>query len=323
MDSTITAEITSGQTIDASSVTVSATAADGSKGSAALVQSFVGSVGGIVSVSGAVADAIVGHEIIASANGTLDGDGNNTLAVSATDSSSVQTFTFGGAIGAIAAGIAYSDSTKSSTVSASIGANSSATDFTGISVTGSDQGNVAAYALAAAGGIFSGDGAAATALDMANVSAFLGHDSTIGYGAGGATINASASPAAWADAQGYGASVGGSLGASVALATAEPTVTASVGDNDTATGDGPLAVAAVAIPGSTALTIKNPTTGLALASNGGCGVSYAACALTTAGNGGVLSRVRPRLRSTDRVRSPRTPRTARTGSTAPPSSSPP
>jgi filamentous hemagglutinin family protein len=227
-------------TVVAPSLTVAAVMQDGSN-PASKVYAYAGGAG-IVGLGAAVADALVQNTVTASIGGTLTGDGSNTASVSARDTSSIDAQGLGAAVGAVAAGIVVTNASKSSTVTASTLASSTITQYQTINVTAADSGAVSASATAAAGGLLSGAGATGLASDTAAVTAQVG-GGTVTAGSGGLNIKASDTPDVEAD--GLGVSVGAlSVGASVATATAAPTVSAKIADSTNLSGSGAVSVLA-------------------------------------------------------------------------------
>ncbi|TFY97147.1 leukotoxin LktA family filamentous adhesin [Ramlibacter humi] len=251
-------------TLNAANVAVGALMRDNGTDSAAKVKAYVGAAG-LVGVGAGVADAIVRNTVSASLGGTVTGGTgtSNTVLVSAQDTSSVATEGVGAAVGAGAVGVVASIADKESQVTAETLAGANVTQYKTIGLTASESGAVTSSAIAAAGGIVAGTGAGSTARDQGNVTA-----TARGTLAAGEAVNVTALATPDVSATAWGVAVGGfSVGASIALAEARPTVTASVADSAAINGAGALAVSA---------GVMTPTTG------------NSADADTIAGSGGTL-----------------------------------
>ena len=263
IDEAVTATI--GGTITASTVSAMATMDNGSNGNAATVNAYAGTGALGLPIGAAVADARIDNAVTASVGGTITGSGANNLTISAEDSTVIATDAFGAtAAGGVALGVSLAFSQKSSQITAAILTGSNIAGFTAIALTATATGSVTASATAGVGGAgLAADGAAATATDEATITAEVGDPTlaptsdgiTIALGSGGITLNASATPDASANA--YGVAVAGvaALGASVAIATAEPDVQAVIADGTVMTGIGGAsleALSAVPVGGTSA-----------------------------------------------------------------------
>jgi len=236
VDQQVTADAEDG-TIVAGSLTIAAQAEDDGSGHAARTIAAAGAGGLYVGLGAAVANSDVDNSVTAELGSTVnDGAAASTtqpptifstsIDVTAADNSSVRADAYGFAGGAAAVGVSVALAKRDSAVAADVlaGANLAAGSVTD---SASDGGETWAYSLAGAGGIFAGSGSAATATDDASVTAELMGGATIV--AGDTQVTATDTP----DAKGFafGIAVGGAaVGASVALVTADPTVTAAVDD---------------------------------------------------------------------------------------------
>jgi len=238
--------------ISSDNVVVAATVADGTGGKAGVAHAYAGG-GGLVGLGAGVADVLVTNQVTAtmgSATGSSDGDAS----VLATDSSSLSSTTAGGAVGAVAAGVMVSNAAKTSTVAASLappagGVAATLSGYRNVSIEASGSGSVGASATAVSGGLAAaGNAAAALASDADTVSARVGAGDVIATGAGLVYVAASDAPQVSAVAFGVSISGGLALGASVATASATPTVVADVGDGSVISGNGGLGVFAGAAP---------------------------------------------------------------------------
>ncbi len=256
----ITAAAT-GSTINAPAISVSALMGDNADPSVH-VKAYAGAAG-LVGLGAAVADGLVNNTVTATLAGTFTGGPgtDNTVLVSAQDLSSVSTEGIGAAAGAGAVGVVVSTADKQSSVAAQTAAGSSATGYKTVGISAAESGAVTASAIAAAAGIVAGTGAGASAIDRASVSALAS-----GTLAASSVVNVASVATPDVSARALGVSVGGySVGASVALATAAPTVTAAVGDAALVNGTGALAVTAAVL----APTGTNTADAHAVAGSGG------------------------------------------------------
>lgn len=196
---------------------------------------------GLVGIGAAVAIANVDRKTTARAGGTLQGGANSTLAIHASDTSTVDAKAIGAAIGAAAVGVVVAVASKSNLVNAALtssGTNAAnVSGFNAFDIDARSSGTVTGKGVGAAGGlVLAGTGVGVTASDESVVSAEIGSNAAVQVGAGGTSLTAQATPQVSADA--LGATVSGSvgLGASVALAKADANVTAQVGANSVFSG---------------------------------------------------------------------------------------
>jgi len=228
-------------TITAPVVTVTAAIKSGNSGAKA----YAGAAG-LVGLGAAVADTQVTNTVKASVTGTLTGDSTDTsqMTVQASDESSVSSETLNFSGGAVAAGVVLGWATKSSDVQAEL-LPVSVNGYNAITVQASNAGKVSTDATAAAGGLASGVGVDSQAKETAKVTAKVGGTFALGNG----TLRVSATDTIAVSARAIGVSAGAAaIGASIATASAAPTVTASVADNAKLTGRGSVMVTAEAKP---------------------------------------------------------------------------
>lgn len=246
-------------TITTPSLSITAQAGDANDGHAAEVDAYAGG-GGILGLSAGVADALISDNVTASLGGTVTAPANATtpaqISVEADDASTIFSDAIGGALGGVGVGAMVANASKTSTVIAQIPAANgnqnlptSAGAGLALSLAALDGGQVEASSVGAAGGALAGGtGAVATAVDNATVTASIGSGVAIAYGGGSITLNAVDVPDVSALAFGVAVGVGASLGISQATATADPTVTASIGDHASFSGSGDFIVQAEVMP---------------------------------------------------------------------------
>ncbi|WP_210254868.1 hypothetical protein [Methylocapsa sp. S129] len=236
VDQDITAQAIGGVLVTPT-LTIDATAQDDGGGHAARTIAAAGAGGLYVGLGAAVADSIVDNNVQASLGSTVN-DGalvtttapptifSTSISVTSSDSSSVRADAYGFAGGAAAVGISVALAKRDSVVTSDVLAPANLASASVIDQA-SDSGETWAYALGGAGGVYAGDGAVATAADNATVTAELMSGAAVV--AGDTQVLAADTP----DAKGFafGVAVGyAAVGASVALVTADPTVTAAVDD---------------------------------------------------------------------------------------------
>lgn len=211
---------------------------------AAQVQTFQGA-GGAVGLGAAVAINQMTNNVTANVGRgatTRINSGSGQLTVRATDTSDVDAEARGFNVGVVAAGAVVARAEKSGTASASVGNTNptglatSVTLASGkLAVEADRSGRVQAFSLAGTGGILSGSGSDARATDSGTSKAFLGNAVTVSGPSAAVSVKAGAEPNAFARAEGYSAAVFGSIGVSIAQATATPTVEASIGSGGSIT----------------------------------------------------------------------------------------
>jgi filamentous hemagglutinin family protein len=227
----VAATITQG-TVNATTVTAAATMADGSS-PASTVKAYAGAGSLSAAVGASRSDAHIDNSLTAALGGTINLTSAGTATASASDTSSVRSDAFGATVGGgLAIGISLADATKTSAVTAAMVAGSQIAGGTSVRFNAANAGAVYAGAVAGVGGgIGAGAGASATATDTSSVTAKVGAGSTINVGTGSVTLSATDVPDAKALALGVAVAVGGTVGASISVATANPTVLAQIDDS--------------------------------------------------------------------------------------------
>ncbi|WP_217637543.1 hypothetical protein [Desulfuromusa kysingii] len=198
--------------------------------------------------------AAAGYIGIGAAVAYLDSDNTTTAAladdvsinsadnvnISANEDIDLTANAVGAAGGAGAVGGSYSRAKATGSVTAATGSGvdvgQSGTHAATLTVAATSNDKVYANSLAGAAGIYSGSGAVATATNDSVVSAATGADNTA-YLDGDMVVNAEATPQAKAVSGAVAISIVGSVGASIANASVKPTVTATLGANNSITAD--------------------------------------------------------------------------------------
>ena len=232
VDDTVSSTI-SQSTIHAATVTINASAGDGST-PAVKVEAHAGA-GGLTALGAAIADGVINNSVTAALGGTTTLSGAAT--VSADDSSSVRSDAFGATVGGGAAiGISSATATRASTVSSSLLSSSNVT-ASALTVQATGEGSSYAGAIAGVGGLtVAGAAAASTATDSSSVTARIGSGETINVGNGTINVLATDTPDAKAFTVGVSVAGGFAVGLSIATATVNPTVLAQL-DGSTAPTD--------------------------------------------------------------------------------------
>jgi filamentous hemagglutinin family protein len=227
-------------------VDVLATMQDNS-GHAVEVNAYAGAGALGAAVGAAVAVGTINNTVAARLAGKVTGSGVGTAAnkatASALDTSSVSTQSVGAAIAAGALGISVANSTKSSLVYATVPEGAVIGGYSGVAVRAEGRGRVVSDATAGAGGVIAGSGAGANSVDNENIIAEVGTSKvrealddpatptaaapSITVGLDGLEVRATGAPEAAAKALGISVGAAG-VGASVALATVNPSITAFV-----------------------------------------------------------------------------------------------
>jgi hypothetical protein len=208
----------------AGSLTMSAAMRDHGSGHA-VDQDAVGGGGALVAAVGAaVSIARLNNSVTTSIGGVVNA---NTIDGSATDATSARATTGGGGGAILAVGASVAGATKSSQVDARIADWASIVGGT-TTLNAGESGTVIAQATASSGGIITGNGASAQAVDNGTVNALIGTSADVSYNS--LTLAATAAPEAQAYALGVVAS-GIGVGASIAEAKGTTRVTAGVSDN--------------------------------------------------------------------------------------------
>jgi filamentous hemagglutinin family protein len=204
--------------------------------------------GGVVTALGAaVADVGVRNTLLASLDGGASVNvtgGSGAVQVRATDTTDLSAEGRGYNIGAVAAGAAIAKATKTGSTVAVAGdvdpsngtvASTFGLGSGGLAVSADRSGEVRGYAQAGSGGVLSGSGADASATDTSTVNARIGDSVTVNGSGAPVAVTAGAEPKTFARAEGYNGALLGSVGVSLAAASANPTVSASVGSGSTLT----------------------------------------------------------------------------------------
>ncbi|MDB5636031.1 MAG: leukotoxin LktA family filamentous adhesin [Bradyrhizobium sp.] len=252
VDQKVTARA-SGGSLTASTISIVASAGDHNGGHSAESWGIAGAGGLYVGIGAAVGQSKINNTVLAELGSTTDGGttgaSSGTILVNAGDTSSIASYGYGFGGGAAAVGLSLAFADKSSSVTADIAGSTGVTRFASVMVTAGGSGSVASQAIAGAAGVVSGAGASATSTDSEHIKAEIGSDSSVSAAGAGVLVAATAVPDV--SAKSYGVAVGGGvgMGASVALSSADVTVTADVGDNSTIS-NGSLTIAASALVGS-------------------------------------------------------------------------
>ena len=214
---------------------------------------FAGSFGAI---SADAAVAIVSDESTTEAG---IGDGAavlkaSAITVNASDDRTAHSKALGASAGSAAVGASVAKSTIGGGVTARLGNGAQigqgATTVGSLGVLAASTSHADSYAMAAKAGLgLAAGGAAATSEATPYVSATMGADSNTTL-SGAAGIAASGTAESTAEALGVSVSGGGSAGASVALATARPAISASLGEAANLTAASLLVSARQGLPGS-------------------------------------------------------------------------
>ncbi len=204
-------------------------------GTAADVQTLQGS-GGIVGLGAAVSKVNLTNNVTATiGRGTTIESLAGDVSVLAADTSDVNAQAVGLNAGLVGAGVTIATANKSGTTAAIIGDTAATGGVTHMTlsndmllVQAQRSGRVRADATASAGGILAGSGADATATDSGTVQALAGHAVHVDSAGGTVKLEAMATPQT--HAQALGVNVGeGSVGASLATAKSDATVSAGLG----------------------------------------------------------------------------------------------
>lgn len=245
--------------------------------------------GGAFGLGAGIAIGKDSSTVAAQFQGTATGDTTGAFNLGARDSSSMSSTAAGGAAGGVAIGIMAATATKQSNVNADTLASASLANYSDASLAATDGGSVSASATGVAGGTFgAGAGAGTNASDTANVNARLGDHTKIVGDTGIVDLSAQDTPNVGDESIGVAVSDGASLGISVALAKASPTVTATLGDGVSISGSGGLQLTATAEPvanGDTAEAIAYSGAGGTLAGLDGAGTNATDSAYVAATTG--------------------------------------
>ncbi|MCK9919144.1 leukotoxin LktA family filamentous adhesin [Microbacteriaceae bacterium K1510] len=248
VDQQVTAK-TSGGTLTAPIIAVTASAGDHGSGHTAESIGASGAGGYYLGIGAAVGKARVDNTVIAELGSRTDGGATGStagsLTVSASDTSTLAASGYGLGIGLAAVGLSLAFTEKASSITADIAASTTVTNFDGVMVIANAAGGLNSYTLAGSGGSISGAGATSTANDAETVIAKIGAGSSVTADDAGILVSATATPNVSTSA--IGVAIGNvSIGASEAMSHVTTHVTASVEDNATIAG-GPLTIAAAAL----------------------------------------------------------------------------
>ncbi|KRG64873.1 hypothetical protein ABB26_05845 [Stenotrophomonas humi] len=232
-------------TTQASKIDVVARAGDGAGGKAAELDVYAGGAG-LVGIGAAVGIANLEQTVSASVQGNVNVAGQaQALDVRATDSSSLDVFATGMAVGAAAVGAVVARAERDANVGAWLGDSSVVNGFSDVVIGAESSGGVNAKAVGAAGGVLAGVSAAvALADDASRVNAWLGDRTQVSGVRGNVSVTAKARPDVSADAIGAAVAAGLAVGAAVADATSNAKVNAFVGADSVLTNRGGLNVLA-------------------------------------------------------------------------------
>ncbi|RFC65994.1 leukotoxin LktA family filamentous adhesin [Fulvimarina endophytica] len=202
--------------------------------------SLVGALGAAVAVSS------LDSTVKASVGGSVTTNGR--LAVNTGDTTSVRSNAIGVAVGVLGGGIGVSIAVaeRGTNLTSEISDSSTITNASGVEVGALSTGRAETLAVAGGAGLIgAGAGATATSLDDTNVTARIGAGATLSsIKAGGVAVAASATPTVKAETFGVAIATGGAVGASISVAEASNTVTASIGRGATIQSLGKLSVTA-------------------------------------------------------------------------------
>lgn len=205
-------------------------------------QAYQGAVG-VVGLGAAVAISQLDNAVDASVAGSLKGSSSGDLELDAEDTSKLTSIAGGATGGGLAAGVVVAQGSKSSQVTAVVDAGTSALDFKTVKLTASNSGKLDVQGIGVSAGLaFAGNGADANATDSATVSSSIRNGAKVSAGSGGVTLDATDTPQLSARAIGVAVSGGAAVGASVATARVDSTVSTTVGDAAQVSGSGASAL---------------------------------------------------------------------------------
>lgn len=228
--SNVAANIAAATTVNTSGNIVVSALAGKDTGKTVDITALAGGAG-IVGLGAAVGYGDVVNTVDASIGGGANA-GSGSITVTAEDATNINVDAKGAAAGAAAAGIVVAEARKSSTVNAALGGTTVSAG--NVTIGASESGSVKAVAQSAAGGLLAaGNGSFANASDTGNVSAFTGDGTTFNLGANSLSITASATPEIDAKADGVSVSGGLKIGGSKATSSAQTTLNAFLGSNNT------------------------------------------------------------------------------------------
>ena len=249
---TVTQKVTAeavGGSLTSNAISINAVAGD--RGGDKAVQTFAaaGAGGLYVGLGAAVGESHIDNTVRATLGATTTGATggltSGTVAVTASDSSSISSYGYGGAGGIAAVGLSLANAEKTSKVTSEIAASTQVTNVANVAVMTTGGGSVSAETIAGAAGVLAGAGASATASDTQKIVAQVGDSARVQAAGTGVLVYASGTPDVSAASKGV--AVGGvGIGVSSAIATAGLQVTASIGNSTNFSGSGNLTVSAVA-----------------------------------------------------------------------------
>ena len=229
-----------------SGLSISAQMGDGS-GAAVSTQADAGG-GGAVGIGAGVAIGKLDDTVAAQLIGDATGDTKGNLSIMAGDAGSISSTAAGGAAGGVAVGVMVATASKNSNVNADVQLGD-LDKYQSITLSASGSGSVSSSATGVSGGVVdAGNAAAATSSDDENINARFGDGTIVTNASTLTSIGATDTPDLSANAYGVAVSGGAALGLSVALANLDPTVTATVGDNVSVSGDGGFTLSATLVP---------------------------------------------------------------------------
>ncbi len=244
---TVTAQATGGS-LTAPAIAITASAGDHGSGKAVQTLGAAGAGGLYVGLGAAVGKSIIDNTVRATLGATTSGGANGattgTVAVTASDSSSIASYGYGGAGGIAAVGLSLAFANKASHVTAEIADSTHVTSMANVALMATASGSVSTETIAGAAGVLAGAGSSANSSDTETVLAQIGANANISATGTGVLVYASGTPDV--NAYSHGEAIGGvGIGVSSAIASAAMTITADVG-NDTTFAGGPLVVSAIA-----------------------------------------------------------------------------
>lgn len=212
----------------------------------------IAGTGGIVAVDAAVAVLGDTSSVVASAGDNVTIDRAGLVRVEADDDRTLEAETYSVSAGAITAGASVATTSIGGATQSSIGVGAQigqgAHDVNDVELSADANHAASANATAGKAGLgLAASGTVATATINPVVSASIGNSGAIAV-QNGVVIDAGARVAADAQATGINVSLGGSVGASVARATASPQVAASLGTNTNIAADDLLVRARQLLP---------------------------------------------------------------------------
>ena len=232
-------------TAETNGLSVNARAGDGSSGAAADVEVYAGAAG-LVGVGAAVGQARVSQTVSATVGGDISsGQNAGNVSVNAEEGLSIDLSAIGAAAGAAAAGVVVADAERTTQVNAIVQDATQLNGFSNVALSALGNGSTHAHGIAAAAGLLAaGNAVVVMAKDDSDVMARVGASSVIDTTQGGVSVQAESRNDVFADALGIGVSAGVTIGASVATAEANGSVSATVGDAANLSGAGGLDLSA-------------------------------------------------------------------------------